>query len=526
MTQRLLLLTAAASVLALAACDRAQQQAAAPATGAPIAALPLATAAPPPEQVAPYANQLPPAPPLPRARPRRAAYSYIDDAYALGDVFADSPPDYTVAYDGEYPWIWRTGDGAYRVVEDTPDGYREYYYYGDSDYPFLIRDPQYEYAYDGPELVMVYDSYGQPFYDYGPQVADYGTRYFFRARRLYDAAIHEQRRAAYAADWRAHSADVMAIQQQWAAAQARNPDWQRVRQERVSTPPPRFQTWSQERAQRVAYAQRAAPVIAAAPAVARPAREPRPQMALVPPPGAAPREAEVGKPNRFDAQLAAEQQALQADQRHQAELAASAQRQAQDRAMADQRRQADAAARDQRQAQAAQDQRAREQEHIQAEAQAQAQNKALAEQRRQADVAAREQRQAQAAQAQQAQRDQQMSAQRAAHEHQAQAQQAERLQPAASERAAHEQQVQQAQRAERQQQMASERAAHEQQAQQAHAQQAQAQQARAAEQQQRQAQAAAQHAQQAAAQVQQHAAPGGGGHPQPQKPDKKEKPQQ
>src|SRR5579871_624145 len=169
MTQRTLLFAAAASaVLALAACNKAaDQQAGQPVTGAPIASLPLAQAAPPPEQVAPNADQLPPAPAMRHvARPRRAAYSYVDDAYQLGDALADSPPDYTVDYDGAAPWVWRASDGEYRVVEDTPDGYRQYYYRGDSEYPFLVRDPQYSYAYDGPDLVVVYDRYGRPVPNY------------------------------------------------------------------------------------------------------------------------------------------------------------------------------------------------------------------------------------------------------------------------------------------------------------------------------------------------------------------------
>src|SRR6185312_10081532 len=62
MSYRHILLTAAATSLALAACN--QQQAAAPATGAPIARLPLAQAAPPPEVAAPPAEALPAAPPI------------------------------------------------------------------------------------------------------------------------------------------------------------------------------------------------------------------------------------------------------------------------------------------------------------------------------------------------------------------------------------------------------------------------------------------------------------------------------
>ena len=30
----------------------------------------------------------------------------------LGDAFGDSPPDYAVDYQGERPWVWRSGSGA------------------------------------------------------------------------------------------------------------------------------------------------------------------------------------------------------------------------------------------------------------------------------------------------------------------------------------------------------------------------------------------------------------------------------
>ena len=268
MTYRRLLLTAAASSLALAACN---QQPAAPATGAPIASLPLAQSAPPPETAAPALNALPPAPPLPRAaRPKRPAYAYVDDAYRMGDAFADSPPDYTVDYDGERPYVWRSTGGEYRVVEQTPDGQREYFYRGDSDYPFLVRDNRYSYAYDDGELVEVYDSYGRPYPNYAAAEAVIAAQYLARARHLYDAAVHQQRQAAYAGDWRARQGAVLAPQRQWASEQQRNTDWRRMHDERLQQLPPQQRTgWEQERAQRQAYATRTAPLIAAAPVVQR-----------------------------------------------------------------------------------------------------------------------------------------------------------------------------------------------------------------------------------------------------------------
>ena len=124
MSYRVLLLTAAATSLALAACN---QKPAGPVTGAPIASLPLAEATPPPAVIAPVADQLPPAPPLARvARPQRPLYSYVDDAYELGDAFADSPPDYTVYYEGERPWVWRSGGGEYLSLIHISEPTRPY----------------------------------------------------------------------------------------------------------------------------------------------------------------------------------------------------------------------------------------------------------------------------------------------------------------------------------------------------------------------------------------------------------------
>ena len=82
MSYRHILLTAAATSLALAACD---QKSAGPVTGAPIASLPLAQSAPPAEAAAPYAEALPPAPTLRKAsHPKNArAFSSPGEHYAL-----------------------------------------------------------------------------------------------------------------------------------------------------------------------------------------------------------------------------------------------------------------------------------------------------------------------------------------------------------------------------------------------------------------------------------------------------------
>nr|MEA2799432.1 hypothetical protein [Phenylobacterium sp.] len=392
MSYRRLLLTAAATSLALAACN---QKPAAPVTGAPIASLPLAQAAPPPEVVAPAADQLPPAPPLRRAARPRPIYSYVDAAYELGDAFADSPPDYTVDYEGERPWVWRSGGGEYRVVEQTPYGIREYFYRGDSNYPFLIRDTDYSYAYDNGELVGVYDGYGRPYANYGPSQIDYASRYLYRARRLYDAALHQQRQAAYAADWREHRDVILAPQRQWAAEQQRNDDWRRWRDQRGSEAraQQRQIAFDQERAQRQAYSARLAPVIAAAAAPQRPGPQAEARRGFD---GQA-RQQQVQAQDQARAQ--GDAQRSQDAQRQQAEIARG------QFTARDQRGQAEAARRVQEAAQA----QGRDQQRLQAEAQARALNDAGRQQRIQLE-AQRGQAEFQARARNDAQRQQQVQA--------------------------------------------------------------------------------------------------------------------
>ncbi|HEV2532787.1 hypothetical protein, partial [Phenylobacterium sp.] len=248
----------------LTACDRQAQPP--PATGAPIASLPLAEGAAPPTAYAPIADQLPPAPPvLVRRPPPRARYSYIDRAYAMGQAFGESPPDYTVDYQGERPWIWRSENGDYRVVEPTPDGERDYYYSGDSDEPFLVRDPQYAYGYDQGALVVIYDARGRPM-DYDARAAERSARYLARARALHAAALHDQRQAAYAAAWRARRNAILDQQQAWQAQQQQDSEWRAWHADHQSEDHAR---WDREQAMRQAYAAQLAPRVA-------PERRPQP----------------------------------------------------------------------------------------------------------------------------------------------------------------------------------------------------------------------------------------------------------
>lgn len=238
--------------LALAACNRNQAQQ--PVTGAPIAALQLATAPPPPTHYAPPASALPPPPTPARVayRPPRERYRYLTDAYDMADAFGDTPPDYTVDYDGERPWIWRADDGAYRMVEWLPEGARYYYYEPGDDAPFLIEDPDYDYAYDGGALVGVYTPAGALIQDsLARQRAYAAARYYARAEDLYRAAQRKRREAAYAADWQRRRPMLIAQRDRWAAARETVPEWRDWSRAHRSEEARR---WAQERQQRLAYA--------------------------------------------------------------------------------------------------------------------------------------------------------------------------------------------------------------------------------------------------------------------------------
>ena len=424
MRNRQFLLSAAAiAALGLAACNQhAEQTPAAPATGAPIASLPLAEGAPPPLVPAPDVAALPSAPPVKTVSvPARERYRYIDRAYDLGEAFADSPPDYTVDYEGVRPWIWRSNGGQYRVVEQTPDGPRIYYYDAGSDEPFLVRDPRYAYGYDSGGLAVIYGADGR-LMDYDSEAADRAARYLARARGLYRAAVHEQRQAAYAAAWQSRRTEVLGEQRAWADEQQRDSGW---RDWREAHQQPQSQDWNRERSLREAYTRQTAAVVAAA-ALSANQRPPGPANAAPGQPfssttgqgpnGNAGRDAQAAQ-LRAQQQAQADRDAQVARERSQATAQAQAQAQ-QQKAQADREaqqaaRQHDRAAADaQAQQQKAQADRevqraARQQAKAASDAQAQAQQaqqqKAQAQQ--EADRAVRQQARAakQAQEAQQAQ---------------------------------------------------------------------------------------------------------------------------
>ncbi|HZC37146.1 MAG TPA: hypothetical protein VE221_00560, partial [Sphingomicrobium sp.] len=249
-------LVVSASLLGLAAaCNRqpAPSPTAAPTVAPPAAALPLAAAASPAAPAPPVAALPPPPSQIAYApQPASQGYQYIDQAYAMGTAFADTPPDYAVDYQGTRPWIWRAGNGAYRIVERLPQGERDYYYYPGQDQPFLVRDPNYSYAYDNGALAAVYGPDGAEIH--GPAAArraDEASRYLYRARDLRRAAQDQPRQSAYAANWAKRRNDLQSEKLAWQQQQASNADWRAWHDQHGAD---EARQWRQEQDQRAAYA--------------------------------------------------------------------------------------------------------------------------------------------------------------------------------------------------------------------------------------------------------------------------------
>ncbi|HVI05521.1 MAG TPA: hypothetical protein VM711_05445, partial [Sphingomicrobium sp.] len=242
--------------LLISACNRQPGQSAteAPVVAPPMAALPLATGTSAPAAAAPPAAALPPPARQIAYAPRRAreGYRYIDRAYFMGRAFGDTPPDYTVDYQETRPWIWRSGGGAYRIVERLPQGERIYYYDPGQYQPFLVRDPYYSYAYDAGELAAVYGPDGAELNEaLAAQRADEASRYLARARDLYRAAQYERRQSAYASEWGMRRDQLQEGNLLWEQQQQRNEYWRAWHDEHEAE---EQRQWRQERDQRLAYA--------------------------------------------------------------------------------------------------------------------------------------------------------------------------------------------------------------------------------------------------------------------------------
>lgn len=241
------LVCGAAAAALLTACKPGAQEAAAQEAPPPLAALPLSQDAAPQAQPGPVAVDLPDARPA-RIGPtleRDDGYAYLDRAYFLNDALAEAPPDWAFGYDDEIPWVWETDDGFYRVVEVLPYGDRYYYFEPGDDYPFLIRDPDYAYAYGEGDLVAIYDSDGALLPPEDLMLhAPIAGRELARARQLFQSAQAERQPVALAA-WSGRRGQVNSELAGWRKLEAHQTGWRsfhdaHLKQEQAHWAPERF----------------------------------------------------------------------------------------------------------------------------------------------------------------------------------------------------------------------------------------------------------------------------------------------
>jgi hypothetical protein len=219
-----------ATITGLSAChksDTAMTNNQAPALPALPSSVPMQAGPPTAMAYAPAAANLPraPRPTLHRLSGGGAEYAYLDRAAAYDDAMGDAPPDYAFDYGGVNPWAWQADDGSMEYAEPFDGGYRYYYYEPGAYTPYLIRDPEYSYAFDGPALVVIYDDLGRivPPSDYGPR-HDFAGRYFARSRELRVAAQTDHH-AVVAGNWAAQRYQIAVASSRWDAARAQNPAW-------------------------------------------------------------------------------------------------------------------------------------------------------------------------------------------------------------------------------------------------------------------------------------------------------------
>ncbi len=256
------LTTAVGAALALAGCNKsstvtndasADQNTALPALPE---AVPMQTGPAAPPAMAPAANALPMSSRVSLASvPQPSdAYAFADRASGFNDAIGDAPPDYAFDYNGVSPWAWQTSDGDTEFAEPVAGGYRTYYYQPGADSPYLVRDPSYSYAYDGPRLVAVYGAGGALLAAaaYREHV-DAASRYRERAADLYRASREREHRGVVASNWAARRSEISAEQASWAADRARQADWQAYHQSHEAA---ERDHWDAERQRRSSEAQR------------------------------------------------------------------------------------------------------------------------------------------------------------------------------------------------------------------------------------------------------------------------------
>ena len=220
---------------------------------APVLVTPVAAMAPPimvpepapgpPLQMAPIASQYAPQQYAPPPVSSAVAYYWIDQADSLAQAFGNSPPDFTFDFDGIDCWAWLSRDGEALIVEPGRDGVRQYFYAPRQTSPYLVRDSYSSFAFDGRELVQLYDGQGRLYTGLTSQARYDGETLQQRGRALYAASLRQRR-------WDRGSATAWiggfsslgyydGWNSGWNGAWRENPDWDRWDRDHRRQRPPR-----------------------------------------------------------------------------------------------------------------------------------------------------------------------------------------------------------------------------------------------------------------------------------------------
>ena len=156
---------------------------------APVAPLPIAVFAPPAPPPTPMAPQYAP----PQSASNAIAYYWIDQADSLAQAFGNSPPDFTFNCDGVDCWAWLSRDGEVLIVEPGRDGVRQYFYAPHQTSPYLVRDSYSSFAFDGRDVVQVYDNQGRLYTGLTSQARYDGAALQQRGRALYAGSLRQRR---------------------------------------------------------------------------------------------------------------------------------------------------------------------------------------------------------------------------------------------------------------------------------------------------------------------------------------------
>ena len=208
------------------------------------APLPAHAPSPPQTQMMPMPMVAPPQYVAQQPANNPIAYFWIDQAVSYAQAIGNSPPDFSFACGGVDCWAWISRSGEVLIVEPARDGVLQYFFGARETSPYLARDSYSSFAFDGRDLVQVYDNQGR--------IHAGGLS----SRARYDGQALQQRgRALFAASlrqrwWDRGSATMWSMQYAsygyydgwnsgWGGGWRDLPDWDRYERDHRHRHPPR-----------------------------------------------------------------------------------------------------------------------------------------------------------------------------------------------------------------------------------------------------------------------------------------------